>query len=70
MLTHFQCDKCHFTNIQGRDPNTLSEKDMRLLVTTKRDTLDKFWSGETGTVKGTLTMVKRLGKVAGYELVI
>ena len=40
------------------------------MVTTKRDTLDKFWSGETETVKGTLTMVKRLGKVAGYELVL
>ena len=41
---------------------------MRLLVTIRRDTLDEYWSREPGTVKGNLTMVKRLGKVAGYEL--
>ena len=65
MLTHFQCDKCHFRNIQGRDPDVISEKDMRLLVTIRRDTLDEFLSRETGAVKGNLTIVKRLWKVAG-----
>ena len=68
MLTHFQCDKCHFRNIQGREPDTLSENEMRLLATIRRATLDEFWSTEPGTVKGNLTMVNRLGKVAGDEL--
>ena len=33
-----------------------------------RATLDVFWSRETGTDKGKLMMVKRLGKMVGGEL--
>ena len=58
LLTQFQCEKCYFRNIQGRYPDTLSEKDMRLLVMVRIATLDEFWIRETGTVKGNLTMVK------------
>ena len=29
--TPFQCDICHFRNIQGRDPSCLDVKDVRLL---------------------------------------
>ena len=65
MLTHFQCDKCHFINIQGRNPDALSEKDVRLLVVIRRATLDEFGIREPGAVKGNLAMVKRLEKVAG-----
>ena len=36
----------------------------------RRDTLDEFWSRETGTGKGNLTVVKMLGKVAVDELVL
>ena len=68
LLTKLQCDKCNIGKIQGRDPDALPEKDMRILVTTIRATLDEFWSREPGTVKGTLMMVKRLGKVAGKKL--
>ena len=70
MLTNFQCEKCYFRNIQGRDPDVLSEKYMILLVIIRRDTLDEFLSMEPGTVKGNLTMVKWLGKVAGDKLVM
>ena len=65
MLMHFQCNNCHFRNIQGRDPDALSEKDMRLLVTIRRADVGAFWIRKTGVVKGNLTMVKRLGKGAG-----
>ena len=68
LLTHFQCDQCYFRNIQGRDPDALSKKDMRLLAKIRRATLDTFWSRESGTVKGNLTIVKRLGKVESDEL--
>ena len=68
LLTHFQCDKCHFRNIEGRDPDALIEKDVRLLVTIIRNTLDEFWRRDPGMVKGKLTTAKRLGKVAGGEL--
>ena len=57
LITHFQCDKFHFINIQG------SVKDERFLVTMRRSTLDEFWSREPETVKEKLTMVKRLGKL-------
>ena len=68
MLTNFQCEKFYFRNIQGRDPDVLSEKYMILLVIIRRDTLDEFLSMEPGTVKGNLTIVKRLGKVESDEL--
>ena len=65
MLMHFQCDKCPFRKIQGRDPNALSEKYIRLLVAIRRANVDAFWSREPGKFKVNLTMVNRLGKVTG-----
>ena len=65
MLTHFQCDKCHFRNIQGRDPYALLENYTRLLVTIIRAALDAYRSREPVTFKVQLTMVKRLEKVVG-----
>ena len=46
----------------------MSVKDERLLVTIKRAVLDSFWSRKSGTVKGNLTMVNSLGKVASGEI--
>ena len=65
---HFKCDKCHFRNIQGRDPCDLSENDTRLLVATRRDNLDAFLSRKPGMIKGNLKMVKRSGHVNRDEL--
>ena len=62
---HFQCDKCPFRKIQGRDPDALSEKYMRLFVAIRRANVDAFWSRELVKVKVNLTMVKSLGKVTG-----
>ena len=56
--------------IQDRDPATLSEKYMQIWVNIRRATLDAFWIREPGTVKGKLTMVKRLGTVTGDKLVL
>ena len=68
MLTHFQCEKCHFRKIQRRDPDVLSEKYTRLLVMIKIVTLDEFCIRDPRTVKRNLTMVKILDKVPGNEL--
>ena len=68
LLTYFQCDLCHFRNIQGRDTNTQGEADMRSIAAIIRSTLDLFWRMESGTVSGNLTMLKKLRKVDREEL--
>ena len=64
LITHFQCDLCQLSKIQGGDPNPQGGEDMRLMVATIRAALDIFWIREPGTVRGYLTMLKKLMKVA------
>jgi hypothetical protein len=49
----FQCDLCHFRNIQKRDPG-IDPKDKFMLVCVRRANLDALWAREPGTVKGNL----------------
>jgi hypothetical protein len=48
----FQCDTCHFRNIQKRDPGS-SHTDATMLRCIRRANLDTFWSRETSTVLAT-----------------
>ena len=50
MMVPFQCDKCHFMNIQGREPRVSSHQDNLMLLALRRVILDSFWSRETSTV--------------------
>jgi hypothetical protein len=51
LCTRFQCDQCHFVNINKRLPkHTLT--DVRLMTCIRRANLDALWSLETNTVKG------------------
>ncbi len=59
LLTPFQCDVCHFTNIMGREPLEGLASDLRMIKCIRRANLDAFWSREPGTVKGTLDEAKR-----------
>jgi hypothetical protein len=43
LMTMFQCEACHFANIQGREPRSESETDRMLLRCIRRATLDAFW---------------------------
>jgi hypothetical protein len=52
LLTHFQCEKCHFRNIQGRDPIRQDRGDELLMKCIRRASLDAFWSREDSTVRG------------------
>jgi len=63
-ITPFQCDLCHFRNLQGRDPKPGRGKDDRLLVFIRRATLDAFWSREPGTVAKNLGQLKLMSKAA------
>lgn len=49
LMCPFQCDACHFYNIQKRVPGARPQ-DAVLLMCIRRANLDAFWSRETATV--------------------
>lgn len=59
LITPFQCELCHFRNIQQRDPVIGSEADLSFLEHIRRVSLDAFWGRERSTVKSNLALVKR-----------
>ena len=60
LLLSFQCELCHFRNMEGRNPVVGNNLDDRVLMLIRRATLDSFWSREPATVKGTLRNGGRL----------
>ena len=50
MLTHLQCDICHFHNIKDRSPEVSNLKDKTLLETIRRLLLDTFWNWKPRTI--------------------
>ena len=72
LMISFQCDLCHFRNIQGRDPMG-SVTDDNLMTCIRRANLDAFWAREPGTVSANLydarrsvtTQVDCLGIISG-----
>jgi len=59
-MCQFQCDLCHFRNIQRRDPLVGNVKDSLSLRCIRRANLDAMWAREPTTVGGNLREVKRL----------
>ena len=59
-IVPFQCDLCHFRNIQGRNPGIQPQQDKTLLIGIRRAILDSFWSRATSTVKNNASGVKVL----------
>ena len=51
MMCPFQCDWCHFFNINGRLPNDSYEMDKLQMMSIRRAILDSFWSRERSTVE-------------------
>lgn len=49
LMCPFQCDGCHFYNIQQRRPGTRVQDEV-LMMCIRRANLDAFWSRETATV--------------------
>ena len=64
----FQCDLCHFWNIQGRDPGRFPDQDKTLLMGIRQATLDSFWSRAISTVKNNTAGVKRFYNIAIEQL--
>ena len=63
-VTRFQCDLCHFRNLQGRNPRDNSGIDSLLLRCIRRANLDALWSRETGTVRGLHGEILRMSRKA------
>ena len=51
LMIEFQCDVCHFRNIQRRDPDPKEAKDYLLMVCIRRCLIDSVWSKEPTTVE-------------------
>ena len=49
LMCPFQCDLCHFRNIQKRDPGP-DPRDAYAMMAIRRATLDSFWARESSTV--------------------
>jgi hypothetical protein len=63
LMICFQCDGCHFRNVQNRDPQGSAEDDLFLLAI-RRATLDSFSSREASTVEGNLREGRQIDRVA------
>ena len=63
----FQCDLCHFRNIQFRNPVVGSRQDMNLLVGIRRANLDAFWGRSASTVSTNKSNLKRLFSIASDD---
>lgn len=73
LMHEFQCDLCHFRNIQGTNPreNEVAE-DYLLMMCIRRSNLDSLWSKEPTTIEHnqrdimkTITKGKKLGLECG-----
>ena len=62
LLVPFQCDTCHFVNIQGRFPRESDKQDELLLLAICRVSLDSLWARERSTVSAHLYEGGRLAK--------
>jgi hypothetical protein len=59
LMCPFQCEDCHFINIQGWAPKPDNPCDVLLLCCMRRANLDSFWSRERSTVYSNLLEGKR-----------
>ena len=61
LMCPFQCDLCHFRNIQKRDPGS-DPRDEVLQKALRRAILDSFWSRESSTVNTNRLQEKHVDK--------
>ena len=64
LMTAFQCDLCHFRNLQKRSPCPERDTDRWLLMCIRRASLDAFWGSRPGTVAGHVKEMKTVLKIA------
>lgn len=59
MKVPFECDLCHFRNMNKRDPVLGFKKDEDTHIAIRRAQLDVFWAREPSTVLGNLSRMRR-----------
>ena len=64
LMVPFQCDVCHFRNINKRDPLEDKVEDIRLMRCIRRANLDAMWCRESNTVSGNLRLATRAVEIA------
>jgi hypothetical protein len=70
LMSIFQCEKCHFRNINQRDPETGRATDDWALTCIRRANLDSFWSSRPSTVESNLresAVMARCTAVLGFR---
>lgn len=60
LITPFQCELCHFRNIQKRNPSPSNVKDNRCLEDFRHANINAFWSREPSTVKANLGQARKM----------
>ena len=68
MSLPFECDVCHFRNINKRDVDWNNEQDVRTLMYIRGATLDAMWSRTKGTVEGNMKRLRRDMRDANDQL--
>ena len=58
LMCPFECDVCHFRNMNKRDPDIDSSKDRFTMESIRRANLDACWAREASTVKSNLNRVR------------
>lgn len=66
-LCPFQCDLCHFRNIQFRDPVPGRRQDANLLIGIRRANIDAFLGRSANTVKTNRNNLKRFQSIASDD---
>ena len=59
MKVPFECDLCHFRNINKRDPVLGSKRDEDTFVAIRRPQLDVFWARGSSNVTSNLSRMRR-----------
>lgn len=67
LMTQFQCDTCHFRNIQRRDPDPEDWCDFRMMACIRRSILDSLWSREPTTVEHNRRDVMKIINISGQH---
>ena len=64
----FQCDICHFRNLNHRDPIEDRHQDRNTLVAIRRANLDSFWGREPRTVIDNLGRLRHIYQVGRHTV--
>ena len=59
MGVHFECNLCHFSNMNKRDPVYGCKKDEDTFIAIRRTQLDVFWAREPSTVASNFSRLRR-----------